>query len=135
MDYKEKYEESIERLKGLIEATREDKCAIMGEDLIDIFPELKELEDEKIRQELIFYLGDMSEDTELRNGVTNRDVLTWLERQSEKPTWSEEDEKLYKLSVENLTELMHRFGEEYGKVGDCIDWFKSIKDRFFQKCK
>lgn len=135
MNYKEKYEESLERLKGLIEVTREDKCAIMEEDLIDIFPELKELKDERIRQELIFYLGDMPEDTELRNGVTNRDVLTWLEGQSEKPTWSEEDEKLYKLSVENLTELMHRFGEEYGKVGDCIDWFKSIKDRFFQKCK
>ena len=135
MDYKEKYEESIERLKGLIEATRENKYAIMEEDLIDIFPELKKLKDERIRQELIFYLGDMSEDTELRNGVTNRDVLTWFEGQSEKPTWIEEDEKLYKLSVENLTEFMHRFGEEYGKVGDCIDWFKSINDRFFQKCK
>ena len=135
MDYKEKYESSLERLKGLIEVTREDKCNIMEEDLIDIFPELKELKDERIRQELIFYLGDMSEDTELRNGVTNRDVLTWLEKQTEKPTWSEEDEKLYKLSVENLTELMHRFGEEYGKVGDCINWFKSINDRFFQKCK
>lgn len=130
-----RYEESLERLKGLIEVTREDKCAIMEEDLIDIFPELKELEDEKIKEELIFYLGDMPEDTELRNGATNRDVLAWLEKQSEKPTWSEEDEKLYKLSVENLTELMHRFGEEYGKVGDCINWFKSIKDRFFQKCK
>lgn len=130
-----RYEKSLERLKGLIEATREDKCAIMEEDLIDIFPELKELKDERIRKELIFYLGDMPEDTELRNGVTNRDALTWLEKQSEKPTWSEEDEKLYKLSVENLTELMHRFGEEYGKVGDCINWFKSIKYRFFQKCK
>lgn len=66
MDYKEKYEQSLERLKGLIEVTREDKCAIMEEDIIDIFPELKELEDERIRQELIFYLGDMTEDTEFR---------------------------------------------------------------------
>ena len=130
-----RYEESLERLKGLIEVTREDKCAIMEEDLINIFPELKESEDEKIKKELIFYLGDMPEDTELRNGVTNRDVLAWLEKQSEKPIWSEEDERLYKLSVENLTELMHRFGEEHGKVGDCIDWFKSINNRFFQKCK
>lgn len=130
-----RYEESLERIKGLIEETRENNCDIMEEDLIDIFPELKELKGERIKKELIFYLGDMSEDTELRHGVTNRDVLTWLEKQSEKPTWSEEDEKLYKLSVENLTELMHRFGEEYGKVGDCINWFKSIKDRFFQKCK
>lgn len=134
MDYKEKYEQSLERLKGLIEVTREDKCAIMEEDIINIFPELKESEDERIRKELIFYLGDMPEDTELRNGITNRDVLAWLEKQSEMPTWSEEDEKLYKLSLENLTELMHRFGGEYCKVGDCINWFESIKGRL-QKCK
>ena len=43
--------------------------------------------------------------------------------------WSEEDENLLKLSIENLTELKDRFGEEYGKVGDCIVWFESIKDR------
>ena len=46
-----------------------------------IIPELKESWDERIRKELIFYLGDMPEDTELRNGVTNRDVLVWLEKQ------------------------------------------------------
>ena len=43
----------------------------------------KESEDERIRKELVFYLGDMPEDTELRNGVTNRDVLSYLERQKE----------------------------------------------------
>lgn len=45
----------------------------------------KESEDERIRKELVFYLGDMPEDTELRNGVTNRDVLSYLERQKEQP--------------------------------------------------
>lgn len=43
--------------------------------------------------------------------------------------WSEEDENLLKLSLENLTELKDRFGEEYGKVGDCIVWLESIEDR------
>lgn len=43
------------------------------------------------------------------------------------PSWSEEDENLLKLSLENLTELKNRFGKEYGKVGDCIDWLKSLK--------
>ncbi len=41
--------------------------------------------------------------------------------------WSEEDENLLKLSLENLTELKDRFGEEYGKVGDCINWLKSLR--------
>ena len=50
-------------------------------------------------------------------------------RKHESSNWSEEDENLLKLSLENLTELKDRFGEEYGKVGDCIVWQKSIKDR------
>jgi len=45
------------------------------------------------------------------------------------PTWSEEDEKFLNLSLENLTELKNRFGEEYGKVSDCIHWLQSLKDR------
>ena len=49
----------------------------------------KESEDEKIRKALIFYLGNMPEDTELRNGVTNRDVLVWLEKQGEEKYLSE----------------------------------------------
>lgn len=49
--------------------------------MLNMFPELKEPEDEEVRKELIFYFGDMPEDTELRNGVTNRDVLVWLENQ------------------------------------------------------
>ena len=65
--------------------------ALYGQPLVDntlletIFPELAESEDERIRKALIFYLGDMPEDTELRNGVTNRDVFAWLEKQGEKP--------------------------------------------------
>lgn len=45
------------------------------------------------------------------------------------PAWSEEDKNLLKISVENLTELKDRFGKDYGRVGDCINWLKSIKDR------
>ena len=78
-----RYDEIIEELKGLLECVREDKREILEEDITSIFPELQENEDEKIRKELIFYLGDMPEDTELRNGITNRDVLAWLEKQGE----------------------------------------------------
>jgi hypothetical protein len=47
--------------------------------------------------------------------------------------WSEEDEKLLKFSLENLTELKDKFGKGYGRVGDCIDWLKSLKDRYTWK--
>ena len=45
----------------------------------------------------------------------------------QKHVWSEEDEELLKWSINNLTELKDRFGEEYGKVGKCIDWLKSLR--------
>ena len=50
-----------------------------------------------------------------------------------KQEWSEEDEVLLKLSLENLTELKDRFGEDYGRVGDCINWLKYLKDRYTWK--
>lgn len=52
-----------------------------------------------------------------------------IKKDEKKSSWSEEDENLLKLSLENLTELKDRFGEEYGKVGDCIVWLQSLKDR------
>ena len=77
MDYEKAYKEALERAKNLLATSvAYDRFTIER-----IFPELKESEDERIRKELIFYLGDMPEDTELRNGVTNRDVLAWLEKQ------------------------------------------------------
>ena len=73
-----------------------------------IFPELTESEDDRIRKELIFYLGDMPEDTELRNGVTNRDVLAWLEKHK----YTEDDlDKAYKCA----DEVQYRRGYEDAK--------------------
>ena len=50
-------------------------------------------------------------------------------KKGEPTTWNKEDEELVKWSINNLTELKDRFGEEYGKVGKCIDWLKSLKQR------
>lgn len=56
--------------------------------------------------------------------------LIALCQQEHKPAdWSEEDEKLFELSVTNLTELKDRFGKEYGRTGDCIDWLETLKER------
>lgn len=43
--------------------------------------------------------------------------------------WSEEDKDFMYATLSNLTELKDRYGEEYGKVGKCIDWVKSLKGR------
>ena len=92
----QRYDKTLEQLKGLIEVTREDKCDIAEEDIMDIFPELIESDDEKIRKELI----EKVKETPACIGFDNKNaVLTWLEKQGE-PTDinpSEFDLRLNKL--------------------------------------
>ena len=46
-----------------------------------------------------------------------------------KQEWSEEDNNFMYDTLSNLTELKDRYGDGYGKVGKCIEWLKSLKDR------
>lgn len=151
--YKENHSEVKEEISVEEKAKRYDEafsrakdCQFDGliqsqpvKDVIEyIFFELKE--DERIKSCIKTCLANASKQVFDNYNISFSDCLTWLEKQKEQkpitqPVWSEEDEKLYKLSLENLTELMHRFGEEHCSVGDCVIWFESIKDRFFQKYK
>ena len=113
------YDEALARARE-IHRNEDDKV----KDMEFIFPELKESEDERISKALIFYLGDMPENTELRNGITNSDVFAWLRKQ--KPVeWSEEDEKYLQDAVDYFyvdNALQHSEKE-------IIKWLKSLKER------
>ena len=41
--------------------------------------------------------------------------------------WSDEDKEFLKLTLSNLTELKDRYGEGYGRVGECIKWLNSLQ--------
>ena len=47
--------------------------------------------------------------------------------------WSEEDKNFMYDTLNNLTELKDRYGDGYGNVGKCIDWLKSLKNRYSWK--
>ena len=76
MDYEKKYKEALERAKSYKE--HDVRCA-----LEEIFPELKESEDEKIRKEIIShlqYLGNYCQES-----MPNvNEWIAWLEKQGEK---------------------------------------------------
>ena len=80
-----RYDESLEQLKGLIESTEEGKYAIVKEDIIEIFPELQESEDERIRMGLIELFNDIEwGDSILHDYNMDKDkTIAWLENQSE----------------------------------------------------
>lgn len=82
MDYEEKYKTALEKAKEIInyyKSRNRNEAAI--EDLQEIFPELKESEDEKIRETLIkFHKSTIDID-----GIKGYDILSWLEKQGNKP--------------------------------------------------
>ena len=89
MDYKEKYEMALERAKGIYKDT-------WNSYILNIFPELAESEDERIRKDCIKYL-----DWEYQHCPIDEDkmkiekCIAWLEKQTNQ---SEEDETIELLA-------------------------------------
>jgi hypothetical protein len=72
-----RYDEAIERAKSKI---KNDKDHVLYEsDVIDIFPELYESEDERIKNEIIDYIST-ADDKEL---IPYESWIAWLEKQGE----------------------------------------------------
>ena len=147
MNYENKYNDALEKLQEAL--APKDGCEISGLTrgcIEEIFPELKESEDEKIRKEIIatihLYYGEPLEDEA-------KEMISWLEKQGNKPqgktaleavkeekidnsnkvepnsAWSEEDEKNLKRAiwyVENPT---------LNVIKDTMlsEWLKSLKER------
>lgn len=109
--YKEKYEQALRVAKETY-----DKQPMYREWLEKMFPELKESEDEKIREALIrFHKSTIDID-----GIKGADIISWLEKQGkkkpadvrttgywhvedveQKPAWSEEEER-YICQLESM---------------------------------
>jgi hypothetical protein len=76
-----RYDQAIKVAKSKI---KKDKDHVLYEDdIIDIFPELKESEDEKVRKAIINVFAS-HKDYEVFFGVSVEDILAWLEKQGEK---------------------------------------------------
>ena len=77
MDYKEKYDTALSIAKVWHKNTAVPKeCKVIFEQM---FPELQEDNEEKIRKAIIAYI-----DHGQHNGISNKDMIDWLEKQGEK---------------------------------------------------
>ena len=121
MDYKEKV---IELLKSN-NVTDEQK-----EKLKEIFPELKESEDERIRKELIDFVK-----SRLAGFPQCEKFIAWLEKQGEQnPAWSEEDDNC-------LSTIIAEFSKCAGKSVSkdewmrCNDFLNSLRERVLPQPK
>lgn len=111
------YDEALLIAKSKIKNNKDH--VLYENDVIEIFPELKESEDEKIKKDLIQWINEFP-DTIWR-GHYKKDVIDWLEKQGEqKSTWSEKDEKMVKDIIAAIDSLYYH---------GMVNWLKSLKER------
>jgi len=126
MDYEKKYKEALERAK---ESLKDGGISSNTIDYLEnIFPELKVLEDERIRKELIKYLKEGVEGYIPAGDRSDyQRWLAWVEKQSEQK-WSEEDESKVKEIVYFLDTAKVHYASTTA-LDDCVEWLKSLKQR------
>ena len=120
-----RYDQAIKVAKSKI---KNDKDHVLYEDdVIEIFPELIESEDERIRKNCIHFLELQTEHHAAIFEI--EECIAWLEKQGEqKPAWSEEDEIMFRKAIITIDNVrMDTDSQEYYQ-GIC-DWLKSLKDR------
>ena len=90
MDYEKAYKEALTKSKEFYELCKKCGAKDTKEFLEDVFPELQESENEKIRKGLIenfkWFCGDYPETTKWGkdDDLLVKDILAWLEKQGEK---------------------------------------------------
>ena len=151
-----RYDEAIKRVENI----KTGKCEttfMFTEGLFEyIFPELKESEDDGIREWLIGYFNQYIIDgmpQVFGNGLNVKDVIAWLKKQGEqkaiewsgkigsksakgklkemldskeKTAWSEEDNVFFKAIIRDIENVQY-ISEDAKK--DRINWLKSLKER------
>ena len=86
MDYEQKYTEALEKIREGLQPLQ-DGTKISGVTrafLEEVFPELKESEDERIRKDIIILVKDWWDRVNKDNISTKEQMIAWLEKQ--KPT-------------------------------------------------
>lgn len=99
----ERYDEAIERAEKWRNAPNVDKIPTFANRVIDdIFPELAESEDERIRKGLIAIITDFESLSLQKNySLSREDMLAWLEKQGEKPQGKSALEAINEEKVDN----------------------------------
>ena len=97
MDYKQKYEQALERAKIINPGTADYEVAVK------IFPEIEENEDEKMRKQLLNWFKDCSWDIIDDGNLKREDIIAWLEKQGELNTFS-----IPQTPIKNATEVKSR---------------------------
>lgn len=123
MNYEQKYNKLVNAIKVLQETNPSDEG--IQNWVNDNVPELRKSEDEKVRENIIHLVNAHGQ------GRFRESMLAWLEKQGQKPVWSEEDEKTVTGIINDIQERLEDYPTE--QLADIyfkeIKFLKSLKDR------
>lgn len=104
MDYEKKYKNALEWARRVMNG----ETGFIRKEVEEVFPELKESEDEMIRKALISGIKQDMLSFQTIYGIDLKKVLIWLEKQKA-PKWSNEHPNelpCYKQVINNLSKAM-----------------------------
>lgn len=115
MDYEQRYKEALDNAKVVYKTIRKDLKPVMEQ----IFPELNESDDERIRKNLIELFHDTVSNDEIFSdyGLDKTEVLAWLEKQRDKPLFTFGDILALQCCMETVK-----------KVQEDKDLYEKLKD-------
>ena len=114
-NFKEKYKKALEKAKNVIEDLRKGDDILAISDLEQMFPELAESEDEKIRKELLEHCKNQAQPyIQTRNKCPQiQSWIDWLERQGEQNEKMKKD--IAEFIFNSKEDIKHRY-----------DWIKCL---------
>lgn len=133
MDYEKKYKDALEKVRRLL---KDQEIALHArEKLANVFPELKESEDERIRKAIISYISHGQ-----HCGVSNANMIAWLEKQgfkaSETSIKDAEEEVRQYLSGSGNEKYIAEFMERYANWNrQREEWDRSLLEALIQRGK
>jgi hypothetical protein len=123
MDYKKKYEKLVDAVKVLRDNNPSDEG--IQNWVNDNVPELKDSEDENIREDLIQWINEFP-DTIWR-GHYKKDILAWLEKQCKETSWKPSKEEMDVLY--GLAYITNKYDEHKEEVITRL--YQDLKREFF----
>lgn len=113
MDYEKLYKEALRKAKTIYQGSyKPDIAATIAEILQNVFTEIKESEDERIRKAILNYFtkcwGNCKDDV---CGIHVEDVIAWLEKQGDKPQGKTALEAIKEKPVDNANKVEPKFHE------------------------
>jgi predicted AAA+ superfamily ATPase len=123
------YDEAIDKLQSLItNANKQGHIIIRIEDLENSFPELKESEDDRMREMAIKAVYAPQAQSCIKSwGINPDDVIAWLEKQGKKSVWTDNDRIMTFTLLRDVTQMTHLSNE--GK-NERLEWLNTLEDRF-----